>query len=245
MLDGDDRPLRILFLGASYGSVLGMRIAAAGHAVQFACREDEVALINAHRLFLRVPARDNRATSVEIGASQCAVPPTASVPDEVDPRLFDLVCLAMQEPQYSAAGVRDLVDRIARARTPCLSLMNMPLPPFIGKFVALDDQTVNDVFTEAGLWAGFDPEAFTMASADPQATQARTDGALITSVTLPTNFKSAPFELKRYQHILERLARDIDASRIDCGGTACQPRVRLRPGVSAFVPTAKWPNGQC
>ena len=70
MTTGVTTPLRILVLGASYGVILGMRIAAAGHRVTFVCREQEAALINAKKLFLRIPAKD-RTLPVEISASQC------------------------------------------------------------------------------------------------------------------------------------------------------------------------------
>ena len=44
----------------------------------------------------------------------------------VDPADYDLVALAMQEPQYRAAEVRDLLKAVAAARVPCMSIMNMP-----------------------------------------------------------------------------------------------------------------------
>jgi hypothetical protein len=234
------RPLRILFLGASYGVVLGMRAAAAGHQITFACRQQEADLINEGKLLLRIPAKDH-ALTVEISPSQCAVAPAAFTPDEIDPQPFDLVCLAMQEPQYSAAGIRSLVGRIAAARTPCLSIMNMPLPPFLDKFGAMDEQSADSIFTEAELWASFDPAAFTMASADPQSMRVDSDNMLITGVTLATNFKVAPFGNSQQQDMLEQLARDIDRSRIDMYGTSCTPRVRLCPHPSRLVPLAKWP----
>jgi len=240
MTKGSSGPLRILFLGASYGVVLGMRAAAAGHLVTFACRKQEVELINEGRLLLRIPAKDS-ALTVEISPSQCSVAPVAYTPDDVDPQPFDLVCLAMQEPQYSADGVRSLVSRIAAAATPCLSIMNMPLPPMLEKIEVLDDDDMEAIFTEAGLWASFDPSVFTMASADPQAMRVDSDDTLVTAVTLPTNFKVGPFELARHQAMLERLARDIDNSQIDTQGVPCKPRVRLRPHASTLVPLAKWP----
>ena len=111
-----------------------MRIAAAGHRVTFACREEEVGLINSGKLFLHVPAKEGHRLA--IGPSHCAFAPNALLPAEVNPADYDLVCLAMQEPQYSADGVRQLIGRIASARLPCLSIMNMTLPPFLGKLTA-------------------------------------------------------------------------------------------------------------
>lgn len=233
-------PLRVLFLGASYGTVLGMRIAAAGHQVTFTCRGPEAALINDRKLVLRVPVK-GRAAAVDIGAAHCRIAPDARVPDEVDPTGHDLVCLAMQEPQYGAPGVRGLIERIAAARIPCLSLMNMPLPPFVDRMFPLDPAAVRAIFTEPELWQDLDPALLTMASADPQAMRLPDEGLLITAVTLPTNFKVAPFTHARHQALLERLARDVDDCRVDIDGISYQPCVRLRPHASKWIPLAKWP----
>lgn len=233
-------PLRILFLGASYGTLLGMRMAAAGHRVTFACRAAEAALINDHKLWLRVPSKE-RAGTVDIGPAQCRVPPDARVPDEVDPQAYDLACLAMQEPQYSAEGVRGLVGRIAAARIPCLSIMNMPLPPWLERIAPLDEPAKQAIFTEADLWRNMDPALLTMASADPQAMRVDADDMLLTVVTLPSNFKVAPFAQARHQLMLEKLAKDIDDSHFELGGASCRAAVRLRPHASRFVPLAKWP----
>ena len=32
----------------------------------------------------------------------------------------------MQEPQYRSPGVRELLDAVAKAKVPCMSIMNMP-----------------------------------------------------------------------------------------------------------------------
>jgi len=236
----DSGPISVLFLGASFGAVLGMRIAAAGHKVTFVCRQDEADLINARKLFLRVPTKQG-AAPLEIGAQHCKVMPDACVPGDADPRAYDLVCLAMQEPQYSFPEVRQLIERIATARVPCLSIMNMPVPPFLQRITALDDQVAESVFTDAELWARMDRSVFTMAGADPQAKRTEDSDALIIAVTLPTNFKVAPFENESAQSVIQRLAEDIDSTRIDVEGISYHPCVRLRPHTSNFIPLAKWP----
>ena len=234
------KPLRILILGASFGGLLGLRIAAAGHRVTFACREQEAALINRGKLLLRLPAKDHEGT-IEIGAAQCPAPPGAGIPAEIDPNQYDLICLAMQEPSYSAPGVRELVGRIAASRIPCLSIMNMPLPPDLAKLAALDVQSLEEIYTEAALWSDFDPDLIALASADPQTTRSDSKDALIISVTLASNFKVAPFVRPQHQQVLQRLANDIDSCRIPAGGALVQPFVRLRLYESVFIPLVKWP----
>ena len=52
-------------------------------------------------------------------------------PERVDPAGYDLVMLAMQEPQYNVHSIRTLLIRIAEAQLPCLSIMNMPPLPYL------------------------------------------------------------------------------------------------------------------
>ena len=56
---------------------------------------------------------------------------TAGGPAGVRPADFDLVVLAMQEPQYRSPGVRELLDAVAKSRVPCMSIMNMPPLPYL------------------------------------------------------------------------------------------------------------------
>jgi hypothetical protein len=58
--------------------------------------------------------------------------------DNDDKNIYDLVVLAMQEPQYSAPDVRKLVQRIAIAKIPVIALTNMPLPPFLARIPGLE-----------------------------------------------------------------------------------------------------------
>ena len=233
-------PLRVLFLGASYGVVLGMRVAAAGHRVVFVCREDEIRLIKAGGLALEVPARES-PEHLLIEPGHCAFPPDASAPEAVEPHDFDLVCLAMQEPQYGAPGIRELIQRIALARVTCVSVMNMPLPPYLNGVVELDEAVQRKIFNDPGLWQQFDPALFSMASADPQASRRDLPGRLFVAVNLPTNFKVAQFRDHESQQLLERLSADIDLVRLPATGGLSHPRVRLRAHPSRFVPLAKWP----
>lgn len=215
-------------------------MAAAGHRVTFSCRREEARLINSGKIFVQLSSKEGQR--VAIGPSHCAFPPQALAPVDVNPRDYDLVCLAMQEPQYSDDGVRQLVHQIGLARIPCLSIMNMTLPPFLGKLTELAGSALNEAFTEALLWQEFEPQVFTMASADPQAKRLEHSDAIVIDVTLPTNFKVAPFEYPEHQAMLQRLARDIDECRITDSGECLQPRVRLCPNTSPFIPMSKWPS---
>ena len=49
---------KIMILGASYGSLLGTKLALAGHDVTLVCREKTAALINAKGTEVRIKLRD-------------------------------------------------------------------------------------------------------------------------------------------------------------------------------------------
>ena len=50
---------------------------------------------------------------------------------------YDLVCLPMQQPQYTDHTIRVLTIKIAEAKLPCLSIMNMPPLPYLKQIPAL------------------------------------------------------------------------------------------------------------
>jgi hypothetical protein len=49
----------------------------------------------------------------------------------VKPADYDLIGLAMQEPQYRSSGARELLDVAAMSKVPCMSIMNMPPLPYM------------------------------------------------------------------------------------------------------------------
>src|SRR5467141_3196321 len=122
--------MKILILGASYGSLLGVKIALAGHDVTLVCLPQEAALINAKGAIVRMPVK-GREGLVEVNSRNLRGKLVAKGPAEVEPKAFDLVALAMQEPQYRSPGVRELLDAVAKSRVPCMSIMNMPPLPYL------------------------------------------------------------------------------------------------------------------
>ena len=61
----------------------------------------------------------------------------ATLPADVDLSRYDLVGLARQEPQYTNHTIRVLMIKIAEAKLPCLSIMNMPPLPYLKRIPAL------------------------------------------------------------------------------------------------------------
>jgi hypothetical protein len=146
----------------------------------------------------------------------------------------------MQEPQYAAPGVRELLGAIARARLPCLSIMNMPPLPYLARIPGLALEPLRGCYTDAALWDGFDPACMTLCSPDPQAFRPAGEPPNVLQVSLPTNFKAARFPSEAHTALLRRLEADIEAARLEHGGERLELPVKLRVHESVFVPLAKW-----
>jgi hypothetical protein len=228
----------ILSLGASYGSLLATKILFAGHSVRLVCLPEEADLINKEGARVRLPVR-GREGLVEIDSRKLPGKLTAGGTD-ADPAEYDLVALAMQEPQYRSPGVRELLDKVARARVPCMSIMNMPPLPYLKRIPGIDASQLRPAFTEAAVWDSFDPTYMTLCSPDPQAFRPPDEPVNVLQVTLPTNFKAARFERDEHTAILRQLQQEVEAIRYNPGDGEVELPVKLKVHDSIFVPLAKW-----
>ncbi len=233
------KALDILILGASYGSLLGAKIALAGHDVTLVCLPAEAEAINRDGAVIRMPVK-GRTGLVEINTRTLPGRVVASAPAGIDPARFDLVALAMQEPQYGAAGVRELLAAVARARVPVMSIMNMPPLPYLKRIPGVDAAALKPCYTDPSVWSGFDPARFTLCSPDPQAFRPPEEKINVLQVRLPTNFKAARFAADADTAILKRLETDIAAARYQAGDETLELPVKLKVHDSIFVPMAKW-----
>src|SRR5208283_2319081 len=102
------------------------------------------------------------------------------------------------EPQYRSPGVRELLDAVAKAKVPCMSIMNMPPLAYLKRIPGLDTDALKPAFTDASVWDSFDPGMITLCSPDPQAIRAPDEKVNVLLVTLPTNFKVARFDSDKY-----------------------------------------------
>jgi len=229
---------KILILGASYGSLLGVKLALAGHSVKLVCLPAEAKLINEKGAIVRMPVK-GREGLVEVNSKQLPGEVSA-VGTDVDPSAFDLVGLAMQEPQYGSGGVRELLQAVARSKVPCMSIMNMPPLPYLARIPGLDAQRCRDAYNDPDVWSGFDPKLVTLCSPDPQAFRPPDQEVNVLQVRLPTNFKAARFDSDANTAILRDLAQGVEAARFDAGGEKIELPVKLKVHDSVFVPLAKW-----
>jgi len=229
----------ILIMGASYGSLLATKLLQAGHTAKLICLPAEADLINSEGAIVRMPVRGIEGL-VEINSRQLPGSLSAEGPSAIDPAQYDLVALAMQEPQYRLPGVRELLDRVARSKRPCMSIMNMPPLPYLARIPGLDVKALRDCYTDPSVWDSFDPACMTLCSPDPQAFRPPEDKVNVLQVRLPTNFKSARFVSDAHTAILRQLENEIEASRFKVGDRAVELPVKLKVHDSIFVPLAKW-----
>ncbi len=226
---------KILILGASYGSLLGTKLLAAGQDVTLVCRAKTAALINEEGTEVRIRLKDEDTHRV-FRSDDLVGRLDAKTPSDVDLDRYDIVALAMSEPQYGDPEIRVLLDRIARAGLPCLSIMNMPPLPYLRRIPGLDADRLGAAFCSADIWANFRPGLVSLCSPDPQAFRLPDCAANVLQVGLPTNFKAAPFEDPRHTEMLKELEAAIDAVRVD----GKEVPVKLKVHDSLFVPFAKW-----
>ncbi len=227
---------RILVLGASYGSLFATKCLAAHHDVTLVCRAPTADLINIDGTHVRIKLKnDDLHRSIHSAALPGKL--DAKTPEDTVPAGYDLVVLAMQEPQYLHPTIRMLLGNIAAARIPCLSLMNMPPLPYLKRIDTIDARAAEAAYSKHGIWDRFDPDLMSLCSPDPQAARPPNEPANVLQVNLPTNFKAAAFASPVHNVMLNALASDIGAVRLDGEDVP----VKLRLHDSLFVPLAKWP----
>ncbi len=229
----------ILIMGASYGSLLASKLLFGGHTVKLVCLPAEADLINAEGFRVRLPVR-GRKTLVELDSRKLPGKVSAGGTAGINPKDYDLVGLAMQEPQYRSAGVRELLDAVARAKVPCMSIMNMPPLAYLRRIPGLNTDALKAAYTDASVWDSFDPKTITLNSPDPQAIRPPDEKANFLLVTLPTNFKCARFDDDKSTAILRQLEKDVEAARFDTPEGKIELPVKFKVYDSIFVPLAKW-----
>ena len=228
-----------MIMGASYGSLLAIKLLLAGHDAKLVCLPDEAALINDEGQLVRMPAK-GRDGLVEVHSDGLPGTLSAATPADVDPADYDLIVLAMQEPQYRAPGVRELLDRVAASGKPVMSIMNMPPLAYVRRIPGIDTGALEACYTDASVWDGFEPPRITLCSPDPQAFRPPDEKTNVLQVSLPTNFKAARFDSEESTALLRGLQADIEDATFDDGKGEIALPVKLKVHDSIFVPLAKW-----
>ena len=193
---------RILVLGASYGSLFATKCLMASHDVTLVCRAATADLINIAGTKVRIKLKGEDAhRTIHSGGLPGRL--DAKTPEDADDTVYDLVVLAMQEPQYMHHAIRMLLARIAAARLPCISVMNIPPLPYLKRIGTIDAGAAEAAFSKYGVWDRFDPQLMTLCSPDPQATRPIDEPPNVLQVNL-NQFQSRRFRLTDSQRDAER-----------------------------------------
>lgn len=227
--------MKILVLGASYGSLLSTKLLMAGHDVSLVCREQTAKLINSEGTVVRMQLRRG-LEHVTFKSSDLPGNVDAVTPQQANPADYDMIALAMQEPQYGMSDVRDLMKKVAKSHKPCLSIMNMPPLPYLRRIAHLKDIDFSHCYTHSEVWEDFEPGLVSLCSPDPQAFRPPDEPANVLHVGLASNFKATTFESEQNNITLRQLEIDIAAVRIE----GKRIPVKLSVHDSLFVPMAKW-----
>lgn len=232
--------LSILVLGASYGLVLGLKASWSGHRVDFVCMPHEVDFINEGKASLKIPSKTTDHV-LTLGAKDALHSPSGVAPCNVNPTEYDICILAMQEPQYSALEIADLIAQIAHVGLPIVSIMNMPLPPYLSGPLKIDLQHLAPAWHDTKIWSNLDPLRFSAASPDPQATITSDAKGLVVRVNHAANIKASPFHDVKHQRILDTLSSSLEALRVSQDGILHEVGVRFVAHSHPLVAMAKWP----
>lgn len=232
--------INVLVLGASYGSLFATKLLMAGHRVALVCTETTAELIRREGTRVRFPMR-GQDSLLEVASGSLPGTLSAITPGEAEPGRYDLVVLGMQEGHYGAPGVRELMQRIAGARKPCLAITNMPPLPYLKRIPGLSTGSLEACYADPGVWEAFEPGLMSLASPDPQAFRPAGEPKNVLQVGLPTNFKAARFDAAAPTALLRKLEADIEEARFPLAAADVEIPVKLKVHDSIFVPLAKWP----
>src|SRR5262245_52220521 len=156
----------ILIMGASYGSLLGTKLALAGHTVHLVCLPAEADLINSEGAIVRLPVK-GRDRLVEINSKQLPGKLSAGGTTAVKPADHVLLVLVIHERQYRPPDVRGVREAMTKSRMPCMSIMNMPPLTYLQRIPGLNAEACRSCYTDPSVWDSLDPALLTLCSPDP------------------------------------------------------------------------------
>ena len=163
------------------------------------------------------------------------------VPATVDPADYDLVVLAMQEPQYRSPGVRELLDAVATQKVPCMSIMNMPPLAYLKRIPGLATDALQVLLHRCERVGQFRAGALDLVQPGPAGhpPAGRKDQRAAGHACRPTSRRPASTPT-RPPRSCARCRRRSKRSRYDPGDGPIDLPVKLKVHDSIFVPLAKW-----
>ncbi len=108
--------MRIMILGASYGSLLSTKLLMAGHDVTLICRNGTADLINAEGTEVRIKLRDEDSHRAFVSGDYPGEV-DAVTPENARPEDYDMIAWRCRS-SVSAGPVRELLNRVALSGKP-------------------------------------------------------------------------------------------------------------------------------
>ena len=148
-------PYNILIMGASYGSLLASKLLFGGHKVTPGLPAGRGGPDQCRRVPGAPADQGPEGPDRDRIRASCRARSRPPVRGTSNPKDYDLVGLAMQEPQYRSPGVRELLDAVAKSRVPCMSIMNMPPLPYVKRIPGLNYDALKNAYTDASRLGQF------------------------------------------------------------------------------------------
>ena len=228
----------VLIMGASYGSLLAIKLLFAGNRIKLVCLPAEAEAINKEGARVRLPIKGRKDPSRSTRAScreRCRPMDRAwSSPPTTTSWLWR--CRSRSTVHQECASS----PGVAKARSPCMSIMNMPPLPYLKRIPGLATDTLRSCYTDATVWEEFDPALMTLVQPGPAGLSAAGGKDQRVAGHAAHQFQGGPFRFDEQTAMLRRMAADIEAIRYDCDGGKVELPVKLKVHDLVFVPLAKW-----
>ena len=186
---------------------------------------------------MRMPVK-GREGLVEVDSRKLPGKLSADGPAAVKPKDYDLVVLAMQEPQYRSPGVRELLDAVAKARVPCMSIMNMPPLPYLARIPGVDTEALQGLLHRRHGLGQLRSEVHDAVQPRPAGVPPAGREGERAAGAAADQLQGGALRVRRaHRDPAAQLEADIEAARFE---RPIELPVKLKVHESVFVPLAKW-----
>ena len=220
----------VLILGASYGSVIAIKILAAGHNVDLLCLKNEAKLIDAEGINVSIPSIRKKE---EINLNSKKLSGKLNAKSFSNLENIDICFLAMQEHQYiKDTKLTNLLKQIAVKKIPMISVMNIPPSIFLKNIKNIKIDKADEIYKSHSIWKNINLDYLSVSSPDPQAFKPKPDKNNFIRVRLASNFKIAKFNDAKSNEVIEKLETDVKKLKLP---------IYFNVFNNPLISLAKWP----
>tara|TARA_B110000305_G_C19406756_1_gene623198 strand:- start:806 stop:1852 length:1047 start_codon:yes stop_codon:yes gene_type:complete len=225
-----------LIVGASYGSLLAMKLIMAGHSVKIVGQNHEVDAINKKGINVSIKTKLKQKKLI-LNSKNYSKNLKAIDSSKVNCKEIDIAFFALKEIHFSQNNIIELVKQLAEHKVPAVALMNMPPLTILKKNENLKTKNYKNYYLNPEIWEIFDQKNLTATSADPQTICNICDGMVSHTVTLNSNFKISKFQNFKHDRMLINLENDIKNIRVNNQRVP----ILLKIYESKYIFMTKWP----